>query len=76
MEYNQLEQAKNTDNLVEFYEKYNEQWRVMIDSSPVEYLIMSLWKAERVKLMILVSNYLVIFVVSLRIMFVLGFYHL
>ncbi|CAF1281584.1 unnamed protein product [Adineta ricciae] len=36
MEYNQLEQAKKTDNLVEFYEKYNEQWRAMIDSSPVD----------------------------------------
>ncbi|CAF3708068.1 unnamed protein product [Rotaria sordida] len=32
-EYNQLEESKNTDELIKFYETYNEQWRAMIDSS-------------------------------------------
>ncbi|CAF1484772.1 unnamed protein product, partial [Rotaria sordida] len=32
-EYNQLEESKNTDELIKFYETYNEQWCAMIDSS-------------------------------------------
>ncbi|CAF4558223.1 unnamed protein product [Rotaria sp. Silwood1] len=32
-EYNQLEESKNTDELIKFYETYNKQWRATIDSS-------------------------------------------
>ncbi|CAF2977835.1 unnamed protein product [Rotaria socialis] len=32
-EYFQLEESKNTDELIKFYETYNEQFRAMIDSS-------------------------------------------
>ncbi|CAF0935102.1 unnamed protein product [Adineta steineri] len=32
-EYHQLEESKNLDDLIHFYETYNEQWREMIDSS-------------------------------------------
>ncbi len=32
-EYYRLEESKNTDELILFYETYNKQWREMIDSS-------------------------------------------
>lgn len=32
-EYYQLEESKNTDELIQFYEKHQEEWRKMIDTS-------------------------------------------
>ena len=37
-EYYQLEEAKNTDDLIQFYETHNEQWRAMIDASTERYV--------------------------------------
>jgi hypothetical protein len=36
-EYYQLEQSKNTEELMNFYEMYNKEWREMIDSSMEKY---------------------------------------
>ncbi len=36
-EYYRLEESKNTDELIEFYETYNKEWREMIDSSNERY---------------------------------------
>jgi len=36
-EYYRLEESKNTDELIQFYETYNKQWREMIDSSNERY---------------------------------------
>lgn len=32
-EYHQLEESKNMEELVQFYEKYNAEWRQMIDAA-------------------------------------------
>lgn len=36
-EYSQLEESKNTEALINFYEMYNKQWRETIDSSMEKY---------------------------------------
>lgn len=36
-EYHQLEESKDNDELVKFYEKHNEAWRAMIDTSLEKY---------------------------------------
>ena len=37
LEYNQLEQSKNIEELINFYETYSKQWCKMIDSSNEKY---------------------------------------
>ncbi|UJR23137.1 hypothetical protein I4U23_026156 [Adineta vaga] len=35
-EYHQLEESKNSEDLIQFYETHNEQWRTMIDASTTD----------------------------------------
>jgi hypothetical protein len=37
-EYYHLEESKNTDDLIQFYETHNKQWRAMIDTSTERYI--------------------------------------
>lgn len=38
-EYHQLEESKNTDELIRFYETHHQQWREMIDASTEKYTL-------------------------------------
>lgn len=46
-EYRQLEESKNTEELIQFYEKYNTEWRQMIDAANERYSMKIVYQCWR-----------------------------